>query len=93
MCHEKMTPLGECKSKSCVGGVLTPVKAAPKLTCNATHFCSNPNLLLDRNSRVVWMVYYQCLVAEVYRHCIPVMTSSKDNGVTWSSGKVIDGEN
>ena len=60
---------------------------------NATHFYSNPNLLLDRNSSVVWMVYYQCLVAEVYRHCIPVMTSSKDNGVTWSSGKVIDGEN
>ena len=60
---------------------------------NATHFYSNPNLLLDRNSSVVWMVYYECLVAEVYRHCIPVMTSSKDNGVTWSSGKVIDGEN
>ena len=32
VCHEKMTPLGECKSKICVGGVLTPVKAAPKLT-------------------------------------------------------------
>ena len=60
---------------------------------NATRFYSNPNLLLDRNSSVVWMVYYQCLVAEVYRYCIPVMTSSKDNGVTRSSGKLIDGEN
>ena len=54
---------------------------------------STPIRICDRNSSVVWMVYYQCLVAEVYRHCIPVMTSSKDNGVTRSSGKLIDGEN
>ena len=89
---------GSCVDKDIVvkiskdeGTTWEPVQAITK--SNATHFYSNPDLLLDTSTSAVWLIYYQCLVAEVYGHCVPLVTSSKDNGVTWESSRRVDGKN